>query len=164
MSKAKLSPRDLYFATHHQAAHVAVAMVLGCRIDGIETSTGPDAILWSLDAVPTGDLATVCAAGYAMELLLGRRAELAEGHCRDDRSLMARLMADRTGFTPDSASVGAAFLEGAEQCRAILAHAAVRSAIDRLADAIAEAHLSGELALTRNELNGAVSSLAAATA
>jgi hypothetical protein len=139
-----MPPRELYFATYHQAAHAVVAMTLGCRVEHVEIGMVPEDVGWCLDTAPSGDFETVCAAGFAMELILGRRHDAAWDHCKDDRALMANLCVDRTGVAMDAPASVERFMEGAAHCRAILAHPAVRTAIDDLSESLADAYLAGE--------------------
>ena len=146
------SPRDLYFATYHQAAHAAVAVTLGCRVDYLEIGMVPEELGWCVDGTPSGDLETVCAAGFAMELELGRRHDSAWDHCKPDRILLTSSYDDRTGMAMDVAAGVERFMEGATLCRSILAHSAVRAVIDKLAEALGDAYLAGDERLERADV------------
>lgn len=140
----RLAPRDLYFASHHQAAHVVVAMMLGCRVDHVEIGITPEEPGWCLDTTPQGDIDTVCAAGYAMEILLGRRHDLAWTNCRSDLAAIATIHRERGELALDSDGAKKRFMNGAELSQAILTHPYVRAKIDALAEALSDLHLEGE--------------------
>jgi hypothetical protein len=67
-----MTPRELFFATHHQAAQVVTAMTLGCRVEFIELGVpfGPGGC--SLQTTSTRDIETIFASGFEMERVLGR--------------------------------------------------------------------------------------------
>jgi hypothetical protein len=136
--------RDLYFATHHEAAHVVTALTLGCRVDFVEFGEGKSEAGWCLNQSSVGDVETICAAGYAMEQLMGRLPEQAWSRSQDDRALMASLHADLTGLALDGPATAERFLEGAEWSRAILNHQTARRAIDALASALSAVYGTGE--------------------
>lgn len=119
-------------------------MVLGCQINHLEVGLAPMSPGWDLESVPSGDFETVCAAGYAMEVLLGRRQDAAWDQCTGDRQLLTALDARRTGVEMDRDTSTARFRAAAEMSRAILAHGTVRTTIDLLAEALSDAYDSGE--------------------
>lgn len=139
-----LPPRDLYYATFHQAAQVVVAMMLGYRVDNVDIGVNPDEFGVCLESANADDIDTVCAAGYAMEVLLNRRADTAWDQSKTDRLRMKSLHGDHTGIVLDLAATKERFMAGAELCRAILNHTGARQAIDLLAEALSEAYLAGE--------------------
>ncbi|MGV3615373.1 MAG: hypothetical protein ACO1SV_08570 [Fimbriimonas sp.] len=154
-----LAPRELYFATYHQAAHAVVATMLGCGVDRLDIGMQPEEVGWNPDAAPSGDFETVCAAGYAMELLLGRRPEVAWRHCQDDLAILTRISADRTGTPVDPEEASARFIQGGEQGRAILGHPSVRAAIDRLAESLGDAYLAHVEGLTDDDVRATLGPL-----
>ncbi len=143
-----MTPRELYFVTHHQAAQVVSALMLGCRVDSIIAGTGPQENSWSLEAAPFEDAQAVCAAGFEMEMLLGRLHEHAWTRSQQDRALMSELHTDRTGDTLDEVHLDELFMQSAESSRAILEHQTARKAIDLLADALSDVYGSKERKMT----------------
>lgn len=115
--------------------------MLGCNVDHVEIGVQPEDVGWNPDAAPSGDFETLCAAGYAMELILGRRPDVAWDSCRSDRAILKRIAIERTGHEMDQAEVTARFLEGVEHCRSILSHTGVRAVTDTLAESLGDAFL-----------------------
>jgi len=143
-----MTPRELYFVTHHQAAQIVAALTLGCRVDHVVAGTGPQENAWSLEAAPIEDAASVCAAGFEMEILLGRLHEHAWTRSQQDRALLGELHSDRTGDVLDEARLEERFMQGAASSRAILEHQTSRKAIDLLADALSDVYGSKERKMT----------------
>jgi len=138
-----LTPRDLYFASHHQAAHVVTAITLGCEVHYVDIGLPMEEVGWSLDTASVSDIEAVCAAGFEMERLLGRLYDQAWARSQEDRNLLASLYSDRTGLTMDQATLTERFLAGATSCRSILDHQTSRNAIDLVADALSTLLESG---------------------
>jgi hypothetical protein len=147
-----MSPRDVYFTTHHQAAHVVTAILLGCRVEFIDVEGTPGDLGWNVDAAAISDIETVCAAGFEMERLLGRLEDIAWRRSQDDRDLMSALCADRTGSAMTEAAIKEHFLQGAAASRGILDHTTARQAIDLLAEALSDAHDAGEKRLSAERI------------
>ena len=139
-----MSPRDLYFATYHQAAHVVAALVLGCRIEYVEIATPASKVGWNLDSASIADTETVCGAGFEMEQILGRLYDSSWSRSEDDRVLLGTIHADRTGLSLTAPEIDARFTAGAASSRAILEHAGARHAIDELAEHLNDAYLRDE--------------------
>lgn len=134
----------MYYATYHQAAHAVVAAMLGCSVDHLEIGFQPENIGWNPDSAPSGDFETLCAAGFAMEMILGRRHDAAWDPSKDDRATLKRIVLERTGATMDQAELAKRFMEGADHCRSILSHTGVRAVIDVLAESLGDAYLANE--------------------
>lgn len=133
-----MTPRELFFASHHQAAQVVTAMTLGCRVEYVDVAMpfGPSGC--SLHNSATQDLETIFAAGFEMERVLGRMHDQAWLRCQKDRELMSESYSDRTGITIDEKTVTELFMRGAASSRAILEHATTRKAIDSLAEILSD--------------------------
>jgi len=143
-----MTPRELYFVTHHQAAQVVAALMLGCRVDSIIVGTGPQDNGWNLEAAPFEDVEAICAAGFEMEILLGRMHEHAWTRSQPDRTYLGELHKDRTGDPLDLKWIDDQFVRGAASSRAILEHQGARKAIDLLADALNDVYGSKERKMT----------------
>ena len=149
-----MSPRDLYFASYHQAAHVVSALVFGCRIEYVEIGNTVDKIGWNLDSASVGDAEAVCCAGFEMEMILGRRQDLSWSRSGSDRALLETIHSERMGETLTSAELDALFTASAKSSRTVLEHAAVRHAIDELAEHLSEAYLRGDRRVEAADLTG----------
>jgi hypothetical protein len=143
-----MTPRELYFATHHQAAQVVAALMLGCRVDELTVAGSPQDFVWNLDAVPFEDVQAICAAGFEMEIVLGRLQEHAWTRSQLDRVLMAEVYTGRTGNVALQTLTDEQFNQGAVSSRAILDHQTARKAIDLLADALNDVYGSKERKIT----------------
>ena len=140
---APMNRRELYFSTHHQAAHAVAAITLGCGVDYVDIAADGAEFGWNLDDAPTGDVETICAAGFAMERILGRLHEHAWARSQADRALQASIVSGRTGVALDDAALIERFMEGADSSTGILNHQATRNAIDVLAEALSEEYDAG---------------------
>jgi len=154
-----MTPRDLYFDCYHQAAHVVVALVLGCRVEYVEIGTGADKIGWNLDAACVQDVEAVCAAGFEMEQILRRREDLSWSRAEGDRGLLQVTYADRTGLSLTTEELAARFTAGAVSSRSVLGHAGARHAIDELADYLNDAYLRDERRVEANDLKAITSQI-----
>lgn len=149
-----MTPRDLYFLTYHQAAHLVTAIVLGCGFDYVEIGTPLNLVGLDLEAASLADTETICAAGFEMEIILGRMHDTAWGRASDDRVLLGSIHADRTGDKLTSAELDERFTSGAASSRAVLQHKGTRSAIDQLSELLTDAHQSGERRVAAQDLKG----------
>lgn len=156
---ALLSARDLHFASCHQAAQVVVAMMLGCEVGSIQVGRPPDPAEWRFADAQEGDVETICAAGYAIEIAMGRIAEKAWGHAQNDLLLLRFLHAERTGLDLPHDQVEERFRAGAVHSQALLNHPVGRAAVDRLCGTIADRYLSGETSIGAQELRGLATQL-----
>jgi len=138
-----MSPRDLYFESNHKAAQAVVAVTLGQAIDHITITEDNGEIGWQLESASVSDLGTICAAGFAMEKLLGRLHDQAWKRSSDDRKTLATLAADQTGITLGAEALESQFLAGATSSESILSHTTARKAIDRLANLLADLYSNG---------------------
>ena len=157
--RAAYSSRELYFATYHQAAHAVVAAMLGCRVDHLEIGFQPESIGWNPECAPTGDFETICAAGFAMELILGRRHDVVWDPARDDRATLRAITLDRTGGEMSPEETARRFTEGSEHCRSILNHSNVRIAVDQVAEALGDAYLANEEGLKGADVHQMIGTL-----
>jgi len=148
-----MTPRDIHFASYHQAAHVVSALLFGCRIEYVEIGNEADKIGWNLDSVSLRDTETVCGAGFEMERILGRRHELSWNRSDDDRVLLGTIHTDRTGETLTKVERDARFTAGADSSRSLLEHGRVRGVIDKLAEELNDAYHRGERRLEAKQIS-----------
>lgn len=150
-----MKARDLYFATHHQAAQIVAALTLGCPVDSVVPGSGFEDLKICFDAVSMEDLEIIAAAGFEMERLLGRLEEQAWARAESDRVGMAGYYSDHTGLTLDADAIKERFVRGAAASHVILEHVQTRRSINSLAEAISEAYVSGESQLSREQIRDA---------
>jgi hypothetical protein len=128
-------------ACRHEAAHVVAAITVGCPVEYSDLEGG---IGWCLEGAGLDDLQTVCAAGYAMERLLGRSEEQAWNATRADRTLMTVLSADLTGTQMPESVAKDRFLQAAAECEAILRHPSTARAVEALAEKLEVRYRAGD--------------------
>lgn len=157
--RAAYSTRELYFATYHQAAHAVVAAMLGCRVDYLEIGLQPENVGWNPECAPTGDFETICAAGFAMELILGRRHDVVWEPARDDRATLRAIALDRTGGEMSPEETQRRFLQGVDHCRSILNHSSVRIVVDQVAESLGDAYLANEEGLKGADVHQMIGTL-----
>lgn len=152
MTRGTMDETEVRFATFHQAAHVTAAAMLGCsaeRIFPLGSTVEED---WGILDAPLEDVATVCAAGYAMERILDRPESEAWARSRNDRALLAAIYGDRTGLAMDEAAVADLFTLGVASAHTILIHGNVRKVTESVAGALNQLYRQG-----REELSGEAS-------
>jgi hypothetical protein len=147
-----MSRRDYHFSSCHRSAQAVTAILLGCRVDHVNTDAETAIPLWGMETAAFSDVLTICASGYEMERLLGRLHEAAWDRSHADRTLISNLYLERTGVAMEPAELDEQFMVGAASSRAIIEHGAARSAIDLLAEALSEAEMAGKDRLTSNEV------------
>lgn len=133
-------------AHHHHAAMVAVASMLGCRVDYLRAGGGSVEIGWNLDAVATDDLEAILAAGYATRVLQGQPEEEAWTRSSSDRARLGTALFDRSGARLATPQLTEHFRRGAASSEAVLRHPAVVRAMSDLTRRMQEAG-DGELLL-----------------
>lgn len=148
-----MKPRDLYFATQHQAAQIVAALTLGCPVDSVVPAANFEDLSICFDVASMEDIESVAAAGFEMERILGRLEEQAWARSESDRVGMARQYADHTGITLDAKAIDERFLRGAAASRAIIEHVQTRNAINDLAEALSDAYDMGKSLLSREEIH-----------
>lgn len=139
-----MKPRDLHFATYHQAAHVVAALVVGCSVQYVEIGAATSRVGWNLDSAHIDDVGIIYGAGFQMEQMLGRRLEVSWTLSEDDRATLAGIYGDRTGISLTPAEIDERFQAGAASSEAILNHTAARHAIDELAELLTTVYLRGD--------------------
>lgn len=139
-----MTDRDLFFATRHQAAHAVITAVLGrtaARISPVASLVEED---WGIAGARIEEVAAVCAAGFAVERLLGRTTDEAWSRCKDDRSLLATIVADRSGIALEDVDLTDLFYQGVETAEAILRTPSAAKATDTIASMLLNVYDAGQ--------------------
>ena len=153
------APSSIYHATHHQAAHAVTAVMLGFPVERISVTGSATEENWGILEAGIEDIAAVCAAGFAMDRILGLNSEAAWEGCRNDRDLLSAIYADRTGMALADAELTDLFHRGVSSSESILRHQNVQRGIEAMAASLVILFDAGESCMQEEDIRRIVAPL-----